>query len=289
MTTKRIILIILCVLLALVLILTGILLGKIGNILGAINQVPGDTPKPTTGTSPTVPSTIPSTAPSTSPSTVPTIGPAEHQHTLTLVSSVEATCKGHGSSTYLCQCGYIEMEQTPALGCSFDHGQMLEPTCTEYGCTRFICTRCGEFDDINIVPALGHQWDEGTAKPAGCTDDACTEYHCTVPNCDGILYEDIQEGTATGHFFSAWQDDSNGDYVRTCQICAATQNAADLRITQTISSVVTDVNQVTYTLYEFYVGTEESPSLYRYWICDYINSDMVIYRYDPDQGLVVVL
>ena len=180
-------------------------------------------------------------------------------------------------------------EGCQGVGGLFDHGQIVEPTCAEYGCTRFVCTRCGEFEDIDIVPALGHQWGEGTARPANCTEDACTEYRCTVPDCDGLLWEDIQEGTATGHLFSQWETDSDGNYVRTCETCATTETLSELHITQTVSGVVIDVNQVPYTLYKLHIGTEESPSVYCYRICDYTNSDMVLYRFEPEQGLVVVV
>jgi len=303
MTPKRIVLIIMCTLLTLVVFLSGVLVGRVGVVMNTVLQSP--TPQKPTGTTGTTPSeTIPQ-VPTTHPTTptVPTIPsvpstpttptnpnptePSDHDHEFTLISSVLPSCKAHGSKTYQCQCGYLTFEDVPALGCLYDHGQIVAPTCTEDGYTRYVCQRCAEIKDIEPVSALGHQWDQGTAKEASCTQDACTEYRCTTPGCEEIRLEDVQEGSATGHQFGEWVAVPDGGYARICQQCAAVESSNALEITQTISGVVTDVEGNQYTLYEIYVGTQESPAVFRYLIYDYTNADPLLYRYDPMQGLIV--
>lgn len=98
-----------------------------------------------------------------------------------------------------------------------------EPTCTEEGEKRLVCTGCGDIKNgsSETVPALGHSFDVGREIVAvRCTQDGTMKYTCT--RCGYVKYETIK---STGHNFSDWTvtvkptANRSGKKTRTCSVC----------------------------------------------------------------------
>lgn len=297
MTPKRILFVIMCVLLILVILLTGVLIGKFSTLLQGFDATPNTTTSPSVSTAPSqtqasapTPSQDATSGTSATEGSQATTPSTEHQHDYVLTQQVEPKCEAHGSNTYTCACGSVHMEDVVALGHQYNTaGQVIDPTCTEAGYTRFVCSRCDKSTDSNPTEALGHLWDEGTQIPADCVTDACTQYQCANKGCEEILIEDIQEGTALGHSFEPWVPTDDGGYKHVCANCDAVETSADLAVTEIISGSVKDIDGTSYILWEIYVGTENSPDAFRYQIYDYTNANMLNSSYDADQGLQVAL
>ena len=101
--------------------------------------------------------------------------------------------------------------------------EVVEPTCTEQGYTKHICTICGEWYATDYVEASGHSFGELLTKEATCTEDGYTYYACM--NCP---YEEIVEGIpATGHNYGEWIIETaatctaDGLRYRVCEECGA--------------------------------------------------------------------
>lgn len=90
----------------------------------------------------------------------------------------EATCTTDGEITYICPCGYIKTEIIPALGHSGTVVEIIAPSCTERGYTRFNCSVCGEEYTDDYVDALGHDEEVVKTVNPACTEKGYTEYRC---------------------------------------------------------------------------------------------------------------
>ena len=72
---------------------------------------------------------------------------------------INPTCTQEGGTRRVCTvCGYVEemWELTP-LGHDWQEEDQV-PTCTQAGYQRSRCARCGEKGQETILPALGHDW-----------------------------------------------------------------------------------------------------------------------------------
>lgn len=207
MTTKRIVLIIMCAMLALTIIIAGIVIGRVSPVLGALlgSPDPGTQPttRPSTGqtTGPTIqPTTQPTTTPTTNPTTAPTTLPTDpgHVHTFVLSDTREATCEDAGFSTYVCACGEKEIKDlVTAKGHSFGPGKKVSATCEEKGYTLFVCRICDWEEERNYEEPTEHDYELTKTVTVSCEDDGYEEYTCK--KCDSIKLENEQE--ATGHDF----------------------------------------------------------------------------------------
>ena len=216
MTTKRIVLIIMCAMLALMIIIAGIVIGRVSPVLGALlgGPDPGTQPTtlPSTGQSTgqtTVPSTQPATTPTTGPTTNPTTRPTDpgHVHAFVLSTTEKPTCEDAGFSTYICDCGEKEIKDLiPAKGHSFGPGKKVSATCEEKGYTLFICRVCEWEEERNYEEPTGHDYERTKTVTASCEENGYEEYTCK--KCDSIKLENEQE--ATGHDFQAVGDPVEG-------------------------------------------------------------------------------
>ncbi|MBE6985939.1 MAG: hypothetical protein E7433_00745 [Ruminococcaceae bacterium] len=218
MTTKRIVLIIMCAMLALTVIMAGIVIGRVSPVLGALlgSPDPGTQPttQPSTGqtTGPsTQPTTIPTTTtqPTTNPTTAPTTRPTDpgHVHAFVLSETQEATCEDAGFSIYICPCGEKEIKDlVPAKGHSFGPGKKVSATCEEKGYTLFTCRICGWEEERDYEEPTEHDYELTNTVTVSCEEDGYEEYTCK--KCDSIKLENEQK--ATGHDFQVVGDPVEG-------------------------------------------------------------------------------
>lgn len=287
MTPKRILFAAMCALLVIVIIMTGVVIHRAGKLLNGNNRPS----KPTEGSSE---GSTESTGESTGESATveSTDGASQsttessHIHNFVLTQTIDPTCENYGWNIYTCSiCDHMDMplnERAEPLGHEYDHGVVVAATCTQGGCTRYTCARCGSVDDQNVTAALGHIWDAGTLIDATCGEGAVTEYHCTREGCTEIKREAVEGSTPTGsHSYGAWAQTDSGTYERVCSACGSVESSDALGIRSEKSTSVQN-----YILYEIYVGTEAEPMLLRYEIVDYLQSETQ-YTYDKARGLVV--
>ena len=109
------------------------------------------------------------------------IPPLSHVHDYSYNTIVvDPTCTEDGYTRHICSCG-AEYTDTPvsALGHEFEITHEVAPTCTQEGFVERTCTRCGVQEIDDKVPALGHEWDEGqtTVEPTYLKEGVLT-YTC---------------------------------------------------------------------------------------------------------------
>ena len=127
---------------------------------------------------------------------------------------------------------FTAMWQHDGDGHDYNITEVVDPTCTEQGYTKHICTICGEWYATDYVEASGHSFGELLTKEATCTEDGYTYYACM--NCP---YEEIVEGIpATGHNYGEWITETaatctaDGLRYRVCEECGA-------RVEETIAAI----------------------------------------------------
>ena len=328
---KKVLFGVMCTLLVMVIVLGCVVGGKFARMMSGLNQG-------TVSSQPT--ETDPSTAPDETGSTqgetqIPTTDPEQttlptepgHVHEFVLTESVAATCKNYGYNIYTCSCGKQDIpldEQVEPYGHSFGAGETVSATCTAPGCTRFVCSRCGEVEERNNVAALGHNFQlievvaptcelDGYTlyRCANCgqeekdevelalkhdyelvehTDVSCTSDECSVYQCKNCGEANRVYGEAsTGHAWTDWEQITDSSWTRACSKCGVTESSADIAITnrQVSSDYVHDASGNRYKLYIIYVGTATTPDLFHYTINDYLDNGTLGYHYDTTQGLIV--
>lgn len=80
----------------------------------------------------------------------------------------------------------------------YNEGEVVAPTCTEKGYTKFTCKNCGDTYNDNETEALGHEYDEGQVVLPTCIAEGYTQHNCK--NCE-YFYRD-QFVSALGHEYS---------------------------------------------------------------------------------------
>lgn len=279
---------VLCILLAVIMILTCVAVAKINTMFKTDTSTePSESVEqtdPTQETEPTETAPLPTTDPDATIVTEP-----NHVHEWVLAESIKATCTNYGYNIYRCSCGKEEIpisEQVAPLGHNYGIGEVIAPTCTEGGCTRYTCSHCGDVREENATAALGHQYTL-THVDASCTENGYDLYTCTNPGCTENYTKN--ETPATGHRLVNWNLQADGSYVCTCTTCNSSVSSKDLTITtkQKSDGVVYDDNGTPYTLYRIYVGTESNKNLFLYEISDYRTNSNLTYQYDTSLGLII--
>ena len=111
----------------------------------------------------------------------------------------EATCTAEGNKTRYCTndgCNYRENELLPLIAHNYAT-EKTEPTCTEKGYTRWICSGCNHSMVGSYVKALGHDMGEWEVeKEATCTEGGSKKRVCQRDGCDRTETEKIK---ASGH------------------------------------------------------------------------------------------
>ena len=84
-------------------------------------------------------------------------------------AAVEATCTavGYTEGVFCTVCQiYISGHEEVAMADHLIIGDIIEPTCTEEGYTRYYCSVCGEEDEVSdYVEALGHSYESVVTPP----------------------------------------------------------------------------------------------------------------------------
>ncbi|MBQ2977918.1 MAG: hypothetical protein IJE17_10550, partial [Clostridia bacterium] len=139
-------------------------------------------------------------------------GEAEpHEHSWTLVSTIDATCESAGVKEYKCACGETKRETySSATGHDWVTTNQAA-TCQEAGYEKTACTRCGQFTQTEI-PALFHNWKQSEKVAADCTKAGYIKYTCT--NC-GYFKKDVIP--SVGHNFGEYKASGNGIHFAECQ------------------------------------------------------------------------
>ena len=103
----------------------------------------------------------------------------------------EPTCST-GLRSYTCRlCEHIRTESIPAVGHSWDDGEItLAATCQQSGRRRFTCAYCGTHRDENIPRLDRHVYDEGTiTREPTCKNTGMKWYGCIY--CNASCIEEI--------------------------------------------------------------------------------------------------
>ena len=143
---------------------------------------------------------------------------ASHPYTVSQV--ISPTCSAQGYTRYSCKCGsfsYTE-DYVSALGHDY-HTSVTAPTCTEWGYTTYTCMRCGEwYEDYDVEPN-GHSYDAWyVVEEATCTEEGSQRRDCM--NCDH--YEIRTTDTAAHPYESVVTDPTctqQGFTTHTCTEC----------------------------------------------------------------------
>ena len=175
----------------------------------------------------------------------------EHEHTLTHVDAVAATCTEGGNAEYwVCsECGEMFADEaatqllttveTAPLGHDYGEWEVVEPaTCTEDGLQRQTCTRCGDVVE-QPMKAPGHSYSEWEEEyPPTCTEMGLETRTCS--RCGAVGERDIP---ALGHNF----------VNMTCTRCGASQMSDKLEFTRNADGSYTVAGIGTETEKEIYI------------------------------------
>ena len=97
----------------------------------------------------------------------------------------EPTCTESGQQKRVCTvCGFTEREELAALGHDYAVIETVPPSCVEQGYTVYACTRCGDSYQDDFTHALGHSFDFVVTEPT-CTEQGYTTFTCV--NCGAVL------------------------------------------------------------------------------------------------------
>ena len=131
----------------------------------------------------------------------------------------EGSCTEDEKTVYTCVFCYESYEETvKAPGHDFRVTNDSEPTCTEYGIHREVCSRCGEVL-LSETPALGHSFTETV------TEATCTKTGVRTQICARCGETEVELIPPAGHHFSDWVTEkkptpfSPGSVSRTCLQC----------------------------------------------------------------------
>ena len=199
--------------------------------------------------------------------TVPATG---HKYT----SKVTApTCTEAGYTTYTCSCGHSYVaDEVAALGHNFGPWMVVkEPSCTEGGQERRVCSRCALVENRD-TDKTEHQYTAKVTAPT-CTEAGYTTYTCSCG--DSYVADEV---AALGHDFGDWivtKEPScaeGGQERRVCARCGhvETRNIEQIAhqyTTKVTAPTCTEAGFTTYTCAtcgDSYVG-DEVPALGHSW------------------------
>ncbi len=117
-------------------------------------------------------------------------------HRYEAVETVDPTCTEQGYTRYVCSvCGTEHYEYTEPVGHDYIP-TVTAPTCTDRGYTTYVCPRCGDTYVGDYTEPTGHDWNDGTVT----TEPTCTEPGVrtfTCQNDPSHTYTEVIE--ALGH------------------------------------------------------------------------------------------
>lgn len=115
--------------------------------------------------------------------------------------TVAPTCESKGSMLYTCtECSYSYTEEIEKAEHSPINVSYQEPTCTESGYQKQICSVCETVLIDTVLPAIGHKYEGAITTPATCTQAGVMTYTCFA--CGDHYNEDID---MLEHNPSDWQ------------------------------------------------------------------------------------
>ena len=101
----------------------------------------------------------------------------EHNYTSKILK--QPTCTEKGTARYICsRCGDTYDADASALGHDYVSKVLTQPTCTEKGVTRYTCSHCGDTYDAD-ASALDHNYVSKVFTKPTCTTKGITRYTCT--------------------------------------------------------------------------------------------------------------
>ncbi len=281
MTTKQIMLIVMCVLLVAVLVTACIVMSKVSALFDMLNA----TTPPTEPSVPTDPSSEP-TNPITDPSSEPTSEPTEpteppvtgpHEHKFVWTTNYSPTCTGMGYTLYTCECGKTNTTNfKDPLGHEYGEPEVFELTCEQDGYTLMVCQRCNVEERRNEQIAPGHDYQFAGVVAPSCTAVGYDAYICT--RCNDVRKENVVD--ALEHTFGEWTPIEGTDReARTCSACETTElrsigGEADLTIRKTRNDenpdwthyviTLTHLQDETTVTFDIYIGLEDRDITYVY-------------------------
>lgn len=285
MSTKRIVLIIMCSLLAVMVTLMIIVFSQFAPFLNMLRpaQKPVIQAPSSSATVPAGPQATTGQIQPTLPSQPPIVTQPGHTHDFQFTKKVDPTCDSPGYSLYTCSCNMLDMRDiTDALGHTYGAGKKVV-FCEEEGYTEYVCIICNYADRQNITDPPGHDYHLVKTEEPTCTEDGYELHRCS--RCDDEKQENLVP--APGHTDFDWVQnrapgvDEPGEEVRQCSVC-------QFRETRDCEMTVTGVEPEDLgdrMEYIIHVGTKDTPRALQYSVKDYSKADLNI-EYTED-GLLI--
>ena len=163
----------------------------------------------------------------------------------------EPTCTEEGLGKYICtECGD---NYTKAIS-KTDHNyeqKVVKPTCTEQGYTLNVCKNCGDTYKSDFVDKIDHNYKYEVVKEPTCKEEGLGKYTCT--ECGETLIDTI---STIDHSYVITTTPatmkSNGRKISKCSIC---NNVQYDNVISKISSV--SISKTTFT----YNGKTQTPTV----------------------------
>ncbi len=161
LTTKHIMLILMCTLLVLVIVMGTIVLSRVSELF-QLSAGPGDnTPDPVTSSS--VVSEPPASSSVPPVTTQPLVTTAPHVHEYAKGKTIAATCDTQGFTLYNCSCGKSDIRDFKnPLGHNYGAKTVVPATCETDGWTERTCSRCKK-TEVTEPTKAGHKFNTWAA------------------------------------------------------------------------------------------------------------------------------
>lgn len=106
-------------------------------------------------------------------------------------------CDSEGKRQIFCKdCGKLLATDVLPAGHDWEVGEVVYPTCSEFGKLTWKCTRCGETSDAVLSTPIGHNIVHVSAADGSCVSAGALEHYiCT--EC-GAMFADAEGNTAIG-------------------------------------------------------------------------------------------
>ena len=189
----------------------------------------------------------------------------KHVHEYTEEAVTPPTCTEKGYTTYTCACGYTKTDnKVVALGHKWDDGTVeKEATEEAEGELKYTCDVC-KATKTEVIPKLEHKHSHTKTEevPATCTEKGYSVYKC---GC-GDEYRD-DEAELEPHQWNGGEvtkeatEEAEGELMRTCEVCGATETEAIPKLKHEHSHIKTEEVPATctekgYTVYKCDCGDE---------------------------------
>lgn len=288
MSTKRIVLIIMCGLLALMAVLMIVVFSQFVPFLNMLRpaQKPVVQNPSSTATQPTQPVTTTTQKLPTLPSQPPIVTEQGHVHNFQFDRKVDATCETPGYSLYSCSCNMLDMRDlTDPMGHTYGTGKKIV-LCEEEGYTEYTCIVCEHKDRQNVTDPPGHDYQLVKTVEPSCTEEGYELHRCS--RCEAEKQEN--EISAKGHTDFVWFQTlapgvgNPGEETRQCSVCEHKETRdCKMSVMNVIFDDMGDRKE-----YIIYVGTSETPNALTYTVKDYSRSREIETEYTED-GLLIRL